>query len=92
MAGEETAHTPYTQKYIQKYMRTSIREHKKIRRLNGRLWRRCPNATFFMEDSLLHVRSSMFCLSFPYIPINIVHSAKIEIRQCLKDHEVVAYQ
>ena len=26
MAGEETAHTPYTQKHIQKYMRTSIRE------------------------------------------------------------------
>ena len=45
-----------------------------------------------MEDRLLHVRSSMFCKRSPYIPISIVHTAKIEIRQCLKDHEVVAYK
>ena len=45
-----------------------------------------------MEDTLLHLRSSMLCLRFPYIPISIVHTAKIEIRQWLKENEVVAYQ
>ena len=71
-------------------MRTPIREHKKCR-LNGRL-RRCLNTTFFMEDKLLQVCSSIFCLSSPSIPISIVHTAKIEIKQCLKDHEEVAYK
>ena len=71
-------------------MRTPIREHKKCR-LNGRL-RRCLNTTFFMEDELLQVCSSMFCLSSPSIPISIVHTAKIEIKQCLKDHEEVVYK
>ena len=42
--------------------------------------------------SVLQVCSSMFCESSPYIRISIVHTAKIGIRQCLKDHEVVAYK
>ena len=45
-----------------------------------------------MEDKLLQVCSSIFCESSPYSPITIVHTAKIEIRQCLKDHEVVPYK
>ena len=45
-----------------------------------------------MEDKLLQVCSSMFCKSSPCILVGIVHTAKIEMRQCLKDHEVVAYK